>query len=205
MDPLQAHQLAVKFYVDGSMESSLGVFVPIFHNWIQEDRLEHELMVDVADYSHVYRGPGVVLVCHDAHYSLDQRDGRLGLLYSRRRKADDGEVESRLHAVFRSALTACALLENEPSLKGQLRFRPNEILLQIHNRLLAPNTTATFRSVRERLEQFFHALYPEVDSINYEHIPGAKEPFGVQVRMPGAPSLATLLCRMGGAIEGTSP
>ena len=203
MDPLQAHQLVVKFYADGSMGSSLGALVPIFHEWIQEHRLEGELMVDVADYSHVYHGPGVVLVCHDAHYSLDQRDGRLGLLYSRKRKAD-GEVGSRLHAAFRSALTACALLENESSLKGKLRFRPNEILLQIHNRLLAPNTTETFRSVREGLDQFFRVLYPEVDSIDVEHVPGVKEPFGVQVRVSRAPSLATLLYRAGGTVDGQS-
>jgi len=50
--------------------------IPVFHRWIQERSLD-ELMVDVADYTHVPDGPGVVLVCHDAIYSLDTGGGEL--------------------------------------------------------------------------------------------------------------------------------
>ena len=96
--------------------------IPIFHEWIQQHRLDDELLIDVADYSHVHHGPGVLLMSHEAQYGLDQADGKLGLLYSRRRKGE-GDVHVRLSAAFRAALRACHLLQEEPALDGKLRFR----------------------------------------------------------------------------------
>ena len=39
---------------------------------------------DVADYSHMHAGPGIVLVANDANVSIDESDDRRGLLYSRK-------------------------------------------------------------------------------------------------------------------------
>ena len=48
----------------------LAAAIPVFHRWIQEGACE-ELLIDVADYRHVPAGPGVVLIGHEANYSLD--------------------------------------------------------------------------------------------------------------------------------------
>ena len=75
----------LKFFLDDASEVELEEFIPVFHDWIQTQQIE-ELLIDVADYRHVPHGPGVVLVAHDAHYAMDLAEGRLGLLYSRRRE-----------------------------------------------------------------------------------------------------------------------
>jgi hypothetical protein len=111
--------------------------IPVFHRWIQERALD-ELMVDVADYTHVPEGPGVVLVCHDAIYALDSGGAELGLLYSRRRETHSSlgaiaTLEDRLVSVFRRALAACARLERESDLAG-LRFPGDRFQLAVNDR-----------------------------------------------------------------------
>ena len=60
------------------------VFVPIFHDWIRDQALEDLVLFDVADYAHVPESPGIVLVTHEASFSLDRSDGLFGLLAQRR-------------------------------------------------------------------------------------------------------------------------
>ena len=62
---------------------NLADATPVFHRWIQE-RVCEEVLIDVADYRHVPDGPGVLLIAHEANYSLDMAEGRLGLLYNRK-------------------------------------------------------------------------------------------------------------------------
>ena len=49
----------------------------VFHQWIR-DSVCPEMLIDVADYRHVPAGPGVMLIGHEANYSLDNRENRLG-------------------------------------------------------------------------------------------------------------------------------
>src|SRR5262249_16817621 len=109
-------------------------FIAIFHRWIQESVLD-ELTIDVADYSHVHHGPGVILVSQEAHYSTDQAGGRLGLQYERKRGS------GRLGDAVQRAFKACDQLEREPSLAKRLRFARDELIVGINDRLVAPNTT----------------------------------------------------------------
>src|SRR5229473_5672560 len=70
-----------------------GDAIAVFHRWIQ-NRECPEMLIDVADYRHVPDGPGVMLIGHEASYSLDNTKGRLGLLYSR--KQAGGEAQENL-------------------------------------------------------------------------------------------------------------
>ena len=70
-------------------------------------RLE-ELLIDVADYLHVHNGPGIMLIGHEADYSLDNRAGRLGLLYNRKEQLD-GTTQEKLAQAARAALTAAQI------------------------------------------------------------------------------------------------
>ena len=119
--------------------------IPVFHRWIRDGLLE-DLLVDVADYSHVPNGPGVLLIGHDAHYGLDQSGGRLGLLYSRRREthpslAGLGSDSHRLASAIEVALGVCSLLEGDESLAGRLRFG-QELEVKINDRLVSTNDEA---------------------------------------------------------------
>jgi len=199
MHPLEAHQLEVKFFAGGDSPPAPRTFVPVFHQWIQEHRIADELLIDVADYAHVYRGPGVLLVGHEAYYSLDQTDGRLGLAYRRKRALPGDDVSSRLTAAFRATLRACRLLEAEPVSSG-LRFRMDEVRLRIQNRLLAPNEEATFAPARAGLAPFLEWLYGGEAGVRISPLPISKEPFGVHIDVREAPSVDALLARLDNGI-----
>ncbi len=56
-------------------------------SWIRDDRLEGTL-IDVADYSHMKNGPGIVLVAHEFIISIDEQDGYIGLRVAHRLNSD---------------------------------------------------------------------------------------------------------------------
>ncbi len=115
-------------------------FIPVFHRWITE-RVLPELLIDVADYSHVPEGPGVLLIGHDAQYGYDQRRGEPGLLYSRRRETSRelsgiGSLEERLRSLLACAFRACDLIEAEPRLEGRVAFDRHRLELRVNDRLV---------------------------------------------------------------------
>src|SRR6202023_2693932 len=112
--------LNVKPLVQNPEEFDLEPLIPIFHSWIQ-GQVCQELLLDVADYRHVDAGPGVVVIGHQANYSVDNTDNRLGVRYNRKGVLD-GSNQDRLQQAGRAALTACKRLEAEPRLGGSLRY-----------------------------------------------------------------------------------
>jgi hypothetical protein len=131
--------------------------IPVFHRWIREQSFP-ELLIDVADYAHVPEGPGVMVIGHEAHYSVDNRKNRLGLLYNRR-AAFDGSNCDRIAQAYEGALAAARKLEQEPEVGGTLRFDERDVEFGVNDRLLAPNNpeiTAEFqKEVAAFLQQRF--------------------------------------------------
>lgn len=131
--------------------------VPVFHRWIQEAAAP-ELLIDVADYKHVPDGPGVMLIGHEADYSLDETGGKLGILYNRK-TAVNGDFQAVLRQAFDSALSAARRLESTPEFTGKLKFNEGDAEVIINDRLLAPNTDATWETVRPELMRFFSSVH----------------------------------------------
>jgi hypothetical protein len=131
--------------------------IPVFHRWIQ-DRLRPEMLIDVADYRHVPNGPGVMLIGHEANYSLDCAKGRLGLLYSR--KQAGGAAQENLRQAYDSAVEACRRLEEEPEFAGKLKFDYDACEISIGDRLLAPNTQETYLALKPELDRFLADVFP---------------------------------------------
>ena len=76
---MELQKLNVKFFAELPNTVPLADFIEIFHGWIQAtDGIYH----DVADYSHMQAGPGIVLVANDANVSVDETENRRGLLFS---------------------------------------------------------------------------------------------------------------------------
>ena len=75
---MQAHKIAVKFYVQDATGLEDAEFVPVLHAWIQDHAVKDHTLIDVADYAHVHNGPGTLLVAHEANFYLDRTDGFLG-------------------------------------------------------------------------------------------------------------------------------
>ena len=165
----------VKFFIENPESVDLESYHKIFNSWIQTHRTE-EMLVDVADYLHVHHGPGLMLIGHEADYSLDQRAGRLGLLYNRKEQLDGTNLQ-KLAQAARAALTAAQILEKENGLK----FIGSEVQVIVNDRLLVPNTADSFEALEPDLQAFFAALY---DGAGYEleHLVNPRERFTVNVK-----------------------
>ena len=152
---MELQKINVKVFTAEPNQVPLTDFIDIFHGWIQAtDGVYH----DVADYSHMQAGPGIVLVAADANVSIDETGNRRGLLYSQKSRLGGSNLE-KLSTVLRSALETCQRLEEEPALDGKLRFAGNELEIVMNDRLVAPNTEKTFDEIRFDVDLLARRLY----------------------------------------------
>jgi len=149
--------LNVKLLVSIPAEVDLEALIPIFHGWI-ENQNGDELLIDVADYTHVPAGPGVVLIGHEGNYSVDNTDDRLGVRYNRKAPLA-GDNQEKLAQAVRAALKAFMRLESEPRMGGKLRFNGQDIEIFLNDRLVAPNNDATKRAAAPEFQTFFQKLF----------------------------------------------
>lgn len=187
MDDLQ--RINVKFFLDDP-----GSLVPeeafkILSTWIPQT--SDQVLIDVADYSHVPDGPVTLLVGHEANYSLDDGQGRRGLVYARKQPLP-GSLPERLRALLEAALQACRRLEEEPELQDRVAFRTDEFLLVANDRLHAPNSETTLTALQPQLYPVLRALYGD-STFTCERISAPAERFAVRVKNNSSLDTATLL------------
>ena len=152
---MELQKLNVKFFVEQPNAIALTDFIEIFHSWIQAtDGVYH----DVADYSHMEAGPGIVLVANDANVSIDESGNRRGLLFSQKAPLA-GSNKDKLRAVLRAALESCRKLEAEPALRGKLRFAASEAVISLNDRLLGENSQEGFDAVKGDVETVAQQLF----------------------------------------------
>lgn len=185
-------RLAIKFLMEPAAVDRRA-FIPTFHRWIQDGVLD-ELAIDVADYSHVHRGPGVMLVTHQGHYRVDDAGGELGLEYERKRDLA-GDGQTRLRTVVRQLLKACTLLESDATLGRSVRFRTDSLLFRISDRLVAPATDATFDVWNPALTSLVEELYGTAPT-RLEHAKDPRGPFAVRILTAANLPAGTLLRRL---------
>ncbi len=147
----------VKLLVENPASIDLDSVIPVFHSWIQ-DRTRDELLLDVADYRHVPAGPGVVLIGHEANYSLDNTGERLGVRYNRKAPLD-GTPQDRLRQATRAAILACRHLADDPRLAGKIRYDGRHLELFVNDRLLAPNDEASRKAHEPEFRDLLRKLF----------------------------------------------
>jgi hypothetical protein len=96
-------------------------------------------------------GPGIILIANDANVSIDENGNRRGLLFSQKSRLP-GSNQERLRTVLHSALENCRRLEEEPALRGKLRFTVNEAVISLNNRLLGANSQEAFDELKGDVE-----------------------------------------------------
>jgi hypothetical protein len=153
IDPETVQHINLKIFVEDEKAFVLSAATVVFHRWIRESACP-EMLIDVADYAHVAAGPGLLLIGHEANYSFDNRENRLGLLYNRKAPLD-GTFRSRLRQAHGAALDACDRLEREPEFGGKLKFNRDAMEVFVNDRLLAPNSDETWEALRPGLEAEF--------------------------------------------------
>lgn len=154
---LELQHVNVKLLLDHSQEIELESVIPVFHGWIQGQVCE-ELLLDVANYAHVPNGPGVVLIGHEADYSLDQTDGATGVRYNRK-AALAGDNQAKFCQAARAAILATQRLEQDSSLNRKCRFNGRDIQITINDRLLAPNDDETRQALEPEIRGFLSDLF----------------------------------------------
>jgi hypothetical protein len=154
---VELQHINVKLLLSNAEDLDLDRVIPIFHSWIQ-GQLTDELLLDVADYRHVYGGPGIVLIGHEADYSLDNTDNRLGVRYNRKTVLQ-GSNEERLAQAADAALSACQRLQEDKRLERKLHFNGQGIEIVINDRLLAPNREETREALSPDLQAFSYRLF----------------------------------------------
>jgi hypothetical protein len=193
---MDSHKLCLKLFLENPAAIHGEALVPVFHRWIQTKVLPDHLLIDVANYTHVHNGPGIVLITHEANLALDAADGRTGLLYQRKQPFPGaGTFAERLAATFRYTLMAAAKLESDPAFSAAPRFKTDAIEFRIADRLHAPNTAETFAAVKLELEAFFLKRLGGA-SFHLQHHPDQERMFELTVQTDGTRRVGDLLSRL---------
>lgn len=187
-DLMDLQRVSIKFYLrDGEALAPEEAF-RIFSSWIPTTA--DETLVDVADYSHLPQAQQTLLVGHDANYCLDTTDGRKGLMYARKRPVD-GTLAERLRDAFANALKACARLERDAADDG-VRFSGAEALLNVNDRLNAPNNDETLAAIRPELDTVLQELFGGAET-EMERNGDAKQLFSLRLRARGEFDIDSLI------------
>jgi len=173
------NKINVKIYLEKGQDIPLNTFIPIFHRFIQKDLLEG-MLVDVAEYTHVHEGPGVLLIAHEGNYSVDETDGKRGLLYNFKR-ASSANAEENMKTAFRRALKACELLEKEPELAGKMKFNPSRLRIFINDRLNTSGKNRGFSELEESIRPLLEKLTGSLIKLIPEMDPQKLTAFEVEV------------------------
>lgn len=190
---MDLHKAGIKILAEDNSAIELVEFIPVFHRWIQNRALD-QLLIDVADYSHVPAGPGTVLVAHEGNYAVDETGNRRGLVYYSKHEMP-GDLPERLRRIALQALTACKLLESDDEVNGRIKFPGNVLQIFANDRLLAPNTDATWTALEPAINELLGKLFDGGDVVIARE-PDPKERFQVTVTAPAPVAITTLLQRI---------
>ena len=191
---IELQHINVKLLVKDPEKVDLEAVVPVFHTWIQ-GQIFDELLLDVADYSHVPDGPGIVLIGHEADYALDNTDGRLGVRYNRKAPAPGSNRERLVHAT-RAALIAFQRLEQG----FNLHLNEREIEIVINDRLLAPNTNVSRQAAEPDLREFLDQLLAGA-GYSLQYPTERRKLFGVSVTTAREFSIEELLANLNTPVD----
>lgn len=189
---MESQRYAAKLFAREGAEIPDRDVVLFFHRVIQ-DGLVDETCIDVTDYSHVPDGPGVMLICHEAHYAMDRAGGRLGLRCATKRGAT-GSAADRVRRVLERTLRLARAMEEHEIFGGRARFETGSALVSIEDRLAAPATQATFDAFAPVLAEVATRAWGAPPVL--VRVGSAKEPFQVELSAPCAPSIGELLGRL---------
>lgn len=188
---MELQKLDVKLFVESPNAVPLTDFIEIFHSWIQaSDGVYH----DVADYSHMQAGPGIVLVANDANISIDESDNRRGLLYSQK-SALSGSNQERLRTVLRFGLENFRKVEREPKLGGKFKLLGNEAVIAVNDRLFWPNTQESFAAVVPEIKRLAKTVFADAD-VSLEREPEERKKFAVRIQASRSFAVDELLDRL---------
>jgi hypothetical protein len=190
---VELHKFGIKLFAVDAKRFDILKLIPMYHRWIQQKALE-DLLIDVADYSHVPAGPGVMLIAHEGNYALDETGHERGVVYYSKHTLT-GELPERFAHVARKTLKATQLMMGDAELNGELKVPGNDLQFFANDRLVAPNTDAAYAELEPALKRFLDRLYAGA-SYTLVRESDPKERLSVRVRTARPADLETLLARL---------
>ena len=155
---MDLQKFGVKLFFNANVNFDSKDFIPVFHNWIQDKIVDDHLLIDVADYSHIPDGPGVMLVAHEGNFSLDQESQQPGIMYMRKTEIA-GSFNERFNLVLSTVIKAANLLsDNDKS--TQVDFKPNLFRFIANDRLCAENTADNQELYKQKIQKVLDGKYP---------------------------------------------
>ena len=137
---MDLQRINVKLFTHAPFDLNLDPFVDIFGRW-REDAEDPSQWVDLADYAHVDRGPGVMLIGKRGNLSFDLAAPGPGILYANK-SGLDGTPAERVMETFRRHLALVARLIKEQEYPKDLAPRPGSWEIVFNDRVATPNTDA---------------------------------------------------------------
>jgi len=164
---MQLQKFGVKLFLNTNGSYKSKDFIPVFHSWIQNKAVEDHLLIDVADYSHIQDGPGVMLVAHEGNFSLDQESQHPGIMYMR--KTDiGGDFKGRFIHVLSTAIQAANNLSDN-NINIEVDFIRNSFRFIANDRRVAENTLENQKLYKNGVQKALIELYPTCE-VKYEDI-----------------------------------
>ncbi len=195
---MNLQHIQIKIFASAPASLNLDPFLAIFARWRKEK--DHPAQwVDLADYAHMLRGPGVVLVGQLCNFSFDLAPPQPGILYYAR-KGLSGSPQERISSAFRSCFELSKRLVAEKEYPPSAPLQTDRIAIRFSDRLDIPNTTSTDKELRPPVVEVLNALFgPQGYELSPQSDPA--ECYGFFVKAKKAEPLNILLDRMASATK----
>jgi hypothetical protein len=139
-------RIDVKLLLDTPANPNLDPFLTIFDRWRNVE--DHPCdWVDLADYAHMIRGPGILIAGKRDRYSINLNDPGPGLMTSTQGGLS-GDLQNRFSEAIERALQLNETLTSEPEFPAEFKVRKGNWEIFVNDRLGFPNDDATDLLVR---------------------------------------------------------
>ncbi len=176
---MDLQRINLKLLADAPPDFSVDSFLAIFGRW-RNDATNPAAWFDLADYAHMPKGAGVVLVGKQGNFSIDLGDPGPGLLYCGKQDYS-GPVEQRITETFQRCLALVKPLLTEPEYPSDLEVQPGKWELAINDRLDSPNTGATDRELRPGISAALDTVFGP-GAYAMEREPDPQKRYGFSIR-----------------------
>ena len=191
-------RIHLKILADAPAGLSLDPFLAIFGRW-RHDKNHPAEWVDLADYAHMAKGPGIMLGGKQCNFCVSTDDPGLGLLYAGK-KDFEGPVENRVLEAFRRCIRLSQALAAEPEFPPEMTLNTKSWELFINDRLQFPNTDATDRLLRAPIQAALDELFGAGDYAMTRDTDN-KRRYAFSIRAEKPETLNTLLDRADGFVQ----
>jgi hypothetical protein len=154
---MNLQRIQIKIASNAPADLALEPFIEIFGRWRKEKEHPAE-WVDLADYAHMVRGPGIVLIGQRCNFSFDMADGGPGILYAAK-KGLSGSAEERIASAFEWCLEMTERLAGEKEFPFGVALQTDTMEIRLNDRLETANTAATDEEVRPAVIQVLDRLF----------------------------------------------